>query len=59
MGEFNVSFFLFNPQNKPLPVELYSAYITGRIEVAAAINLCFLCFVVPAAIFLKELVGQR
>ncbi len=59
MGEFNVSFFLFNPQNKPLPVELYSAYITGRIEVAAAITLCFLCFVVPAAILLERLGGAK
>lgn len=59
MGEFNVSFFLFNPQNKPLPVELYSAYITGRIEVAAAITLCFLCFVVPATILLERLGGAK
>jgi putative spermidine/putrescine transport system permease protein len=59
LGEFNVAFFLFNPQNKPLPVELYSAYITGRIEVAAAITLCFLCFVVPAAILLERLGGAK
>ena len=59
MGEFNVSFFLFTPQNKTLPVELYSAYITGRIEVAAAITLCFLFFVVPAAIILERLGGAK
>ena len=59
LGEFNVSFFLFTPQNKTLPVELYSAYITGRIEVAAAITLCFLFFVVPAAILLERLGGAK
>ncbi len=59
LGEFNVSFFLFTPKSKTLPVELYSAYITGRIEVAAAITLCFLFFVVPAAILLERLVVQR
>lgn len=59
MGEFNVSFFLFTPKSKTLPVELYSAYITGRIEVAAAITLCFLFFVVPAAIILERLGGAK
>ncbi len=59
LGEFNISFFLFNPQNKPMPVELYSAYITGRLEMAAAITLWFLCFVVPAAILLERLGGSK
>ena len=59
MGEFNVSFFLFTPSLKPLPVELYSAYITGRVEQAAAITLCFLLFVIPATIALERLGGGR
>jgi len=59
LGEFNVSFFLFTPMHKPLPVELYSAYITNRIEVAAAMTLCFLLFVVPAAIILEILGGAK
>ncbi len=59
LGEFNISFFLFNPRNKPLPVELYSAYITGRIEVAAAVTLWFLCFVVPATLLLERLGGAK
>ena len=45
------------PAMKPLPVELYSAYITGRVEVAAAITLCFLLFVIPATIALERLGG--
>ncbi|MGI5173309.1 ABC transporter permease subunit [Treponema sp. OMZ 840] len=59
LGEFNVAFFLFNPKTKPLPVELYSSYITGRIEFAAAITLCFLCFVIPAGILLERLGGIK
>lgn len=59
MGEFNVAFFLFNPKTKPLPVELYSSYITGRIEFAAAITLCFLCFVIPAGILLEHFGGVK
>lgn len=59
LGEFNVSFFLFNPQKKPLPVELYSSYITGRLETAAAITLGFLCFVIPAAVILELLGGAK
>lgn len=59
MGEFNVSFFLFTPLNKPLPVELYSAYITNRLEVAAAITLWFLLFVIPATIAIESLGGGK
>lgn len=59
MGEFNVSFFLFTPLNKTLPIELYSAYITNRVEVAAAITLIFLAFVVPAAIAIERLGGSK
>ncbi len=59
MGEFNVSFFLFTPLNKTLPIELYSAYITNRVEVAAAITTIFLLFVVPAAIAIERLGGSK
>jgi putative spermidine/putrescine transport system permease protein len=59
MGEFNVSFFLFTPSQKPLPVELYSGYITGRLEVAAAATVWFLLFVIPAAILIERLGGSR
>jgi putative spermidine/putrescine transport system permease protein len=59
MGEFNVSFFLFTPLNKTLPIELYSAYITNRVEVAASITLIFLLFVVPAAVAIERLGGSK
>jgi putative spermidine/putrescine transport system permease protein len=59
MGEFNVSFFLFTPFQKPLPVELYSNYITGRLEVAAAATVWFLLFVIPAAVLIERLGGSR
>lgn len=59
LGEFNVAFFLFTPDKKPLPVELYNTYITGRIEVAAAITLCFLCIVIPASILLERFGGAK
>jgi putative spermidine/putrescine transport system permease protein len=59
MGEFNVSFFLFTPLEKPLPVELYASYITGRIEVAAANTVWFLLFVIPAAIAIESLGGAK
>jgi len=59
MGEFNVSFFLFTPNQKPLPVELYSGYITGRLEVAAAATVWFLLLVIPAAVLIERLGGSR
>lgn len=57
MGEFNVSFFLITPLNKTLPIELYDAYITGRLEVAAGMTVWFLLFVIPASIILERFGG--
>ena len=59
MGEFNVSFFLFTPTAKTLPVELYDAYITGRLEVAAGMTVWFLLFVVPATVVLERFGGGK
>ncbi len=59
LGEFNVSFFLFTPTEKTLPVDLYASYITGRLEVAAANTVWFLLFVIPASIALESLGGAK
>lgn len=59
LGEFNVSFFLFTPLDKTLPVDLYASYITGRLEVAAAGTVWFLLFVIPAAIAIESLGGAK
>ena len=59
MGEFNVSFFLVTPLEKTLPVELYSAYITDRLEVAAANTVWFFFFVLPAAIIIELFGGSK
>jgi putative spermidine/putrescine transport system permease protein len=59
MGEFNVSFFLFTPIEKTLPVELYASYITGRLEAAAANTVWFLLFVIPASIAIESLGGAK
>ncbi len=59
LGEFNISFFLFDPINQPLPVELYNSYITNRLEVAAASTIWFLVLVVPAAVILERFGGAK
>ncbi|MEL6604810.1 MAG: ABC transporter permease subunit [Cyanobacteria bacterium J06614_10] len=59
MGEFNISFFLFTPLDKTLPVDLYSSYLTGRLEVAAANTVWFLLFVIPASIGIESLGGAK
>lgn len=59
MGEFNVSFFLFTPTAKTLPVELYGAYLTGRLEFAAGMTVWFLLFVIPATLVLERVGGGR
>lgn len=55
LGEFNASFFLVTPTTQTLPVSLYAAYITGRLEVAAALTFWFLIFVIPAAVVVERL----
>ncbi|NJM08836.1 ABC transporter permease subunit [Candidatus Gracilibacteria bacterium] len=59
MGEFNVSFFLFTPLDRPLPIDLYANYSTGRLEQAAAYTIWFLACTVPAAIAIESLGGTR
>ncbi|HEU4328442.1 MAG TPA: hypothetical protein VFS21_35215 [Roseiflexaceae bacterium] len=59
LGEFNVTFFLVTPLAKTLPVDLYTAYLTGRIELAAAATVWFLLLVLPAAVAIERLGGAR
>lgn len=58
MGEFNVSFFLYTPLYKTLPVDLYDVYMTGRLELAAGMTVIFLLFVVPASLVIEALGGK-
>lgn len=48
MGEFNVSFFVVPPAIQTAPFALFSAYTTGRLEVAAAQTVLFVLAVIPA-----------
>jgi putative spermidine/putrescine transport system permease protein len=59
IGEFNITFFLTSALAQPLPVELYSAYITGRIEVAAALTLWFVLLTLPAMVIIERLGSGR
>jgi putative spermidine/putrescine transport system permease protein len=59
IGEFNITFFLTSALAQPLPVELYSAYITGRIEVAAALTLWFVLLTLPAMVIIERLGSSR
>jgi putative spermidine/putrescine transport system permease protein len=59
LGEFNVSFFLFSPTDPPLPMELNSSHKQDGIEIASAVTVWFLAFVVPAAVVLERLGGAK
>lgn len=59
LGEFNVSFFVFSPTDPPLPMELHSSHKQDGIEIASAVTVWFLAFVVPAAIVLERLGGAK
>ncbi|WP_027416666.1 ABC transporter permease [Aneurinibacillus terranovensis] len=55
LGEFNMTFFLYTPFTMTLPVGLYDAYSTLRIEVGSAFTVVFLLLSIPLMYFLHKL----
>ena len=47
LGEFNITFFLYTPLLMTLPVGMYEAYASLRIEVGSAFTTVFLIFAIP------------
>lgn len=54
LGEFNLSYFLYSPRALPLPVGMYEAYASLRIEIGSAFTTVFLALIVPLVV-----IGQR
>jgi putative spermidine/putrescine transport system permease protein len=48
LGEFNLSYFLYTPLAMPLPVGMYEAYASLRIEIGSAFTTLFLAIIIPA-----------
>jgi putative spermidine/putrescine transport system permease protein len=57
LGEFNLSYFLYTPLAMPLPVGMYEAYASLRIEIGSAFTTIFLALILPA-VLLGQLLGR-
>ncbi|MFB5268754.1 ABC transporter permease [Paenibacillus enshidis] len=55
LGEFNMTFFLYTPLKVTLPVGLYEAYSSLRIEIGSAYTVVFLVIAVPVMFILHKL----
>lgn len=54
LGEFNITFFLYNPFVMTLPVGMYEAYASLRIEAGSAFTVVFLAFAIPLTILMNK-----
>jgi len=54
LGEFNITFFLYNPFLMTLPVGMYESYASLRIEVGSAFTTVFLIFAIPLTILMNK-----
>ena len=55
MGEFNITFFLYTPLTMTMPVGMYDAYATLRIEAGSAYTVIFLVLAIPFMYILHRL----
>jgi len=55
LGEFNMTFFLYTPLRVTLPVGLYEAYASLRIEIGSAYTVIFLIIAIPLMFLLHKL----
>ena len=55
LGEFNMNFFLYTPLTVTLPIGLYEAYSTLRIELGSAYTTLFLAMAIPLMYLLHRL----
>lgn len=55
LGEFNITFFLYTPLKMTMPVGLYEAYATLRIEIGSAFTVIFLIIALPMMYILHKL----
>lgn len=57
LGEFNLTWMLYTPLTKTLPVGLADSYASMRLEVASAYTLIFFIMIIPLLIAM-QVVGQ-
>ncbi|MBC8161414.1 MAG: ABC transporter permease subunit [Roseiflexaceae bacterium] len=57
LGEFNLSYFLYSPLAMPLPVGMYEAYASLRIEIGSAFTTLFVALLLPL-LLVGQLLGR-
>jgi putative spermidine/putrescine transport system permease protein len=55
VGEFNLTFFLATPLTMTLPVGLFEAYASLRLEIASAYTVIFFLLIVPCLVAMQYL----
>lgn len=59
LGEFNITFFLYNPFFMTLPVGMYESYASLRIEAGSAFTVIFLAFAIPLTILMNHFAKKQ
>lgn len=55
LGEFNITFFLYNPFLMTLPVGMYESYASLRIEAGSAFTVIFIVLAIPLTMLMNRL----
>ncbi|MEZ9343836.1 ABC transporter permease [Vibrio cyclitrophicus] len=55
IGEFNLTWMLYTPLTKTLPVGLADSYASMRLEISSAYTLIFLCLILPLLVLAQAL----
>lgn len=53
LGEFNITFFLYTPLDMTMPVGMYEAYASLRIEVGSAFTALYFLITMPLAVAMQ------
>jgi putative spermidine/putrescine transport system permease protein len=59
LGEFNMTFFLYTPLTMTMPVGLYEAYASLRLEIGSAYTTIFLVLAIPLMALVQHFGGER
>lgn len=59
LGEFNMTFMLYTPLTKTLPVGLADSYASMRLEVGSAYTLVFFIMIIPLLTAMQLFAGTR
>lgn len=59
LGEFNITYFLYTPLTMTMPVGLYEAYASLRLEIGSAFTTLFLLIALPLMLLIQYLGTEK